>query len=109
TLVVVMLLQEASGVYQRIQTGELNFGRYLQQALGALPAWASSSLERLGLTNFDAIQERLSGDLLKGSQFVAAQAIAIGHNTLDFIVSLFVMIYLLFFLLRDGDEIKKRI
>ncbi|HKQ24222.1 MAG TPA: AI-2E family transporter [Burkholderiales bacterium] len=109
TLVVVLLLQEASGLYQRIQTGELNFGRYLQQALGALPAWASGLLERLGLTNFDGIQERLSGDVLKGSQFVAAQAIAIGHNTLDFVVSLFVMIYLLFFLLRDGEEIKKRI
>lgn len=109
TLVVAMLVQEASGLYERILTGELNFGRYLQQALGALPAWASSLLERLGLTNFDAIQERLSGDLLKGSQLLATQAIAIGHNTLDFFVSLFVMIYLLFFLLRDGDEIKRQI
>ncbi len=34
----------------------------------------------------------------------ASQAINIGQNTFDFIVSLFVMLYLLFFLLRDGDD-----
>ena len=108
-LVTALLLQEASAVYQRTLTGELNFGRYLQQIVGALPPWASGLLESSGLADFAAIQERLSAGFLRGSQFLAAQALTIGHSTLDFFVSLFVMLYLLFFLLRDGDELYRQI
>jgi predicted PurR-regulated permease PerM len=46
---------------------------------------------------------------VKGSQFFAAQAINIGQNTFEFVVSLFVMVYLLFFLLRDGDDLARRL
>ena len=99
------LVQEATGVYERIQSGELNFGRYFQQVFDALPAWAANLLDRFGLTNLGDVQERLSAGLMKGSQFLASQAINIGQNTFNFILSLFVMLYLLFFLLRDGDEL----
>lgn len=109
TLIAALLLQEASGVYERVLTGEINFGRYFQQAMDALPAWVTRLLERTGLADFDAIQERLSAGFLKGSQFLATQALTIGHSTLDFFVSLFVMIYLVFFLLRDGDELNRHI
>ncbi len=109
TLIATLLLQEASGVYERVLTGEINFGRYFQQAMDALPAWVTRLLERTGLADFDAIQERLSAGFLKGSQFLATQALTIGHSTLDFFVSLFVMIYLVFFLLRDGDELNRHI
>ena len=109
TLIAAMLVQEGFSVYERIQSGELNFGRYLQQVFGALPAWVTDLLDRFGLTNLGAMQERLSGGLMKGSQFLAAQALNIGQNTFEFIVSLFIMLYLLFFLLRDGDDLSKRI
>lgn len=59
--------------------------------------------------NLSDVQARLSGALLRSSQFLAAQAINIGQNTFDFIVGLFVMLYLLFFFLRDGDELSRRI
>jgi predicted PurR-regulated permease PerM len=42
-------------------------------------------------------------------QFIATQAISIGQNTFAFVVGLFVMLYLLFFLLRDGDTLSRRI
>jgi predicted PurR-regulated permease PerM len=109
TLIAASLAQEAYGVYERIQSGELNFGRYFQQAFGALPAWAATLLDRFGLTNLGAVQERLSAGLIRASQFLAARAINIGQNTFDFIVNLFLMLYLLFFLLRDGDELSRRI
>jgi predicted PurR-regulated permease PerM len=109
TLIAASLLQEASGVYERIQSGELDFGRFFQQVLAALPAWAGNLLNRFGLTDLGAVLERLSAGLMKGSQFFAAQALNIGQSTFDFIVSLFVMLYLLFFMLRDGDELSARI
>lgn len=46
---------------------------------------------------------------MKGFQFFAAHAFNVGQNTFDFIVSFFIMLYLLFFLLRDGSELSKNI
>jgi predicted PurR-regulated permease PerM len=108
-VITAMLLQEAFGVYERMQSGELSFGRYLQQIWDALPAWASGLLDRAGLTSLGALQERISAGLTKSVQFFATQALNIGQGTLDFVVSFFIMLYLLFFLLRDGDELAVRI
>ncbi|CAJ3598162.1 PerM family permease [Burkholderia pseudomallei] len=40
---------------------------------------------------------------------MAAQALSIGQNTFQFVVSFGVMLYLVFFLLRDGGEIGRRV
>jgi predicted PurR-regulated permease PerM len=108
-LISVLLLQEGFSVYERIQSGELNIGQYFQQVFDALPAWVTDLLDRFGLTNLGLMQERLSTGLVKSSQFLAAQALSIGQNTFHLIVNLFIVLYLLFFLLRDGDDLTKRI
>jgi predicted PurR-regulated permease PerM len=105
TLIAASLVQEASGVYEKFQSGELNLASNFQQVVDALPTWVANLLDRFGLTNLAGVQERLSAGLMKGSQFLAAQALNIGQITLELIVRLFVMLYLLFFLLRDGDEL----
>jgi predicted PurR-regulated permease PerM len=46
---------------------------------------------------------------MKTSQFLATQALNIGQNTFNFVINLFIMLYLLFFLLRDGDDLIRRI
>ena len=58
-------------------------------------------LDRSGLTNLNAVQERLSDVLKKGSQFIAAQALNIGQGAADFILGL--LVSHLLFLLRDGN------
>jgi predicted PurR-regulated permease PerM len=109
TLIAALLVQEGFNAYERIQSGELNIVRYFQQVFGALPKWVTDLLDRFGLTNLSLMQERLSASLIKGSQFLAAQALNIGQNTFELIVNLFIVLYLLFFLLRDGDDLSKRI
>ncbi|WP_440112432.1 AI-2E family transporter [Acidovorax sp. BL-A-41-H1] len=109
TAISISLVQEASTIYERVKTGQLNFGLYLQQVIGALPAWAISLLDRFELTSFSDIQARFSSVAVQASQFVATQALNIGQNTLEFIVSFGIMLYLLFFLLRDGAALGKRI
>jgi predicted PurR-regulated permease PerM len=104
-----MLVQEAAEVYQRMKSGEIDFGRYARRIHEALPSWATAALDRFGLTDFAALQERLAEALGKGSQAIAAQVLAVGQNTLEFLVSFFVMLYLLFFLLRDGDALVRRV
>jgi predicted PurR-regulated permease PerM len=103
------LVGEAAGVYERMQSGEINFGRYFRQVFEALPGWATRLLDSYGLTDFEAVQEQISKGLLAASQFIAARALLFGQGTLDFVVDFFIMLYLLFFLLRDGDELVRRI
>jgi predicted PurR-regulated permease PerM len=109
SLTATSLVREATSLYDRIQSGELNLGVIFQQLRDALPLWVSNLLDRLGLTNLGAVQERVANLLKQGSQFIAAQALSIGQGAADFILGLIVMLYLLFFLLRDGSALSKRI
>jgi predicted PurR-regulated permease PerM len=108
-LIAGLLAQEALGVYARIASGELNFGRYVEQALGALPEPVRRLVARFGPTDFASIQQNLSSALMRSIQFLGTHAVNVGQNTLDFLVSFFIMLYLLFFLLRDGRELSRRI
>jgi predicted PurR-regulated permease PerM len=108
-IIATALVQEASGLVVKIQSGEYDFGSYVQRILDALPAWATGLIERIKLTNFSALPESFTSSLVKGGQALAPQALSIGMNTADFVISLGIMLYLLFFLLRDGDALAERI
>ncbi|KWT70693.1 MULTISPECIES: AI-2E family transporter [unclassified Variovorax] len=108
-MVTVSLVQEASLVTQRIRTGEINFARYFQQVLGALPQWLLNLLERFGLGNMEAMLSRIAQGAAQTGQLVATQALNIGQNTFDFVVSFALMLYMLYFLLRDGTALSKLI
>jgi predicted PurR-regulated permease PerM len=108
-VVATLLAEEAAGVYAQVKSGELNLGLYFEHVIQVLPAWAMRLLERFGLTDLAGVQQRLSAAALRGSQFLATQALSIGQRTFGVIVSVFVMLYLLFFFLRDGDELAQRI
>lgn len=108
-LVAAMLVQEAASLYARIQAGEVSVNRVIQQIINALPAWAVNWLDDVGLPSLSQFQERLTAALVKSAQFLGAQALNIGQHTLDFFVSVFIMLYVLFFLLRDGAETTRRI
>jgi predicted PurR-regulated permease PerM len=104
-----MLLQEGFEVYEKIRSGQWNFKGYFGQVYDALPPWVTTILDSFQLTTLGEVQDRLSAGLTKGVQFLATQALNVGQNTLDFIVSFFIMLYLLFFLLRDGRTLGQRI
>ena len=107
-LVASMLLEEAGDLYERMRSGEIDFGRYARQIYDALPGWVTSVLDRFGLTNFAALQERVTTALAAGSKAIASQVLVVGQNTLEFVLAFFVMLYVLFFLLRDGDALVQR-
>ena len=109
TLIGVSLIQEATAIFERVKSGQLNFGAYVQQVVAALPAWVTQLLERLNLTTLAELQQKLSSVAVQASQFLASQAVRIGQNTLEFLVGFGIMLYLLFFLLRDGRALALRI
>ncbi|RCX11826.1 AI-2E family transporter [Extensimonas vulgaris] len=108
-LVGLSLIQEASAVYQRVNSGQLNFGIYLQQIIDALPPTLARLLDHFHLATAAEVQARLASAAGQISQFIATQALNIGQNTVQFFVGFGVMLYLLFFLLRDGATLVHRI
>ena len=109
TLLSALLVNEGVSTYEEIRSGELNVGRFFQQVFNALPGWLTNLLDRVGLTSLTRIQERLSAALTQSLEFLATQALNLGQNALNFILSSLIMLYLLFFLLRDGDGLTQRI
>jgi predicted PurR-regulated permease PerM len=108
-LIVESLIDEGTGVYDRVQSGQLDVNAWFRQIYAALPDWAVNLLDRSGLTNLEAIQSRLTGALTDAAQLIGTKALTLGQNTFQLVVALFVMLYLLFFLLRDGDVLSRRI
>jgi len=108
-LITAALAREAAHLYERLQSGALNPTLYFRELFDALPAWITALLDRFELANFAALQRRLVAALAQGSQFIATQALSIGQNTFEFVASLFITLYLAFFLIRDGDGVARAV
>lgn len=106
-LVTASLAREASGVYEKLQSGQWNPAQYLRSVFDALPGSVTVWLERLGWGDFDAVQRQVAGALARASQFIAGQALGIGQNTFEFITGVFITLYLAFFLIRDGQSLAR--
>lgn len=109
TMVIGVLSQEAATMYRSIQSGELSFDLEFQWVREVLPAWMADLSDRFGFPDLSILRERLSALIMESGRFLAEKVINIGQTTINFIISFFVMLYLLYFLLRDGDELSRRI
>ncbi|HYF19705.1 MAG TPA: AI-2E family transporter [Ramlibacter sp.] len=108
-LVSASVVEQASLVYQKVRSGEMQPAQYLQRMIESLPAWAQGVLERFGVQDLPAMLTRLGELLSRSSQAITTGVLGVGQLTLDFLVSFFIMLYVLYFLLRDGGSITRRI
>lgn len=104
-----MLVQEGRDLYQRVSSGDMNLAGYFEQVVNALPQVLQTLLERFGLTDYSDVQEQLSQVGRDAGQLLASRMFSLGQGTFQFIISFFVMLYLLFFLLRDGPRLAEAI
>lgn len=98
--VVTAVATEASGLYERLRSGEIDLARLYDWANERLPiviGW----LQSIGVEPA-RLQAQASSAAVQISQLIASRALAIGQDTLRITVYFFLMLYLLFFFLRDG-------
>ena len=107
--VVGAMVDEATSFTQRLRTGEFNPRTYFEQIQNALPGWSRDLLGRFGLFNAQDVVDKLTAAVVQGGQALTARALAIGQNTLMLLVNLGIMLYLLFFFLRDGRDLAQTI
>ena len=104
-LLTASITHEAAAFYERFKSGDIQLAQYFQRGIDALPSWVRSMLDRLELADLGLVQRKLVDVLGRSSQALTSRAFIIGQNTLEFVVNLFVMLYLLFFFLRDGKAL----
>jgi predicted PurR-regulated permease PerM len=96
------MVQEVSSLYERMDRGEINVLHLLMQAKAALPVYVQQQLDGLNLQQFSSLRTDLSAAVMQGGRVLAGHAFSLGQNTLHFFLASGVMLYLLFFLFRDG-------
>jgi predicted PurR-regulated permease PerM len=103
------LTSEASAIYVKLQSGDIDIGRMFIAAERHLPGVVQRWLAELGLTNMDTLKARVTPGIASSLQAVATKAFNVGQSALGFFLSLGAMLYLTFFLLRDGNSIIRKI
>ncbi|MFW9267957.1 AI-2E family transporter [Pseudomonas sp. D2-30] len=104
-----LLVQEGAALYKSLESGELDVADYLARFKEALPPYFQHLLDRFGLGNLSGLRDKIVKSAMQGSEFFATQAFSFGQGTFQFLVSFFVMLYLLFFFLRDGPELVRKV
>lgn len=95
--------KEGADLYQRLKSGDFDLRGQIEQVQSAFPI-VNQFLKRFNI-DLNQIQAQLSDAALSASGFVAQNAIQFGQGTVQFFVSLAIMLYVAFFTLRDGDKL----
>jgi predicted PurR-regulated permease PerM len=99
------LVQQGSLLYQRAQSGEIDVPGLLQKLQDALPIFVQERIDAVHIEGLD----QLWGRVLEGGGFFAGRALSFGQNTLHFFLAFGIMLYLLFFLFRDGRALSQTV
>lgn len=102
-LIITAIFAELSSIFADVQSGKINLHLVFERAVTVLPDWSKAMLARFGYTDLAAVQDSISASISDWVGSNAKQVLAIGSSTASVFVSIGVMLYLTFFLLRDGD------
>lgn len=97
---------EVAGLYNRIQSGELNLGLYADQIFNNLPVFVKEILERYQINDVFGLRDKLLAFTNQAARLLTTEIVSISQNTFSFLISSGIMLYLMFFLLRDGLAIQ---
>lgn len=102
-ILVTSLVAEGVTLYQQIQSGDLRPGEYIDRVNRSFPS-IQAFLAQFDVNVAD-LRDRAVSLFMGGSQFLGKQALGFGQNTFQFFLGLALMVYLAFFLLRDGSAL----
>lgn len=102
-LVGVAVSREAVYLHDRITSGAIDLQAPLR-FLRRITPLASDYLAGFGI-EVEGLVQRLSTSAIVVSQFIASRALGIGQDVLRITALFFLMLYILFFFLRDGSQL----
>ncbi len=109
TIIGILLVQEGATLYKNIESGQLDIAGFVMQLKHSLPPYFQHLLDRFGMGELSGLRDKIVKSAMQGNQFFTTQAFSFGQGTFEFVVSFFIMLYLLFFFLRDGAELARNV
>ena len=104
-----LLIDEALSTYGKLRSQQIDFGKAVLDVWAAIPDSIRTQLDRVGLGDIKSVQAKLTTLVSGGLKLAAGQAVTFGQSAFGFAMGLGIMLYLTFFLLRDGQVLAKRI
>lgn len=101
------LVNESINVYQRFQSGDWDLTQIVDFVENRLPQ-LTELLAQVGV-NPEELRSNLSSFAVTATQFVADRVFNYTQNVIAFSVQFFLMLYVLFFFLRDGRRIIREV
>lgn len=102
-LLATAVTQQALSLYRQIAAGEINLQAPIDFIDRSLPM-LNEFLSAYGIS-IDNIRTAIEDAAMTASRFVATEALAFGRDALTFTLLFFVMLYVLFFFIRDWKRI----
>jgi len=98
--VISSVVTEGILAYEKLESGEINPAQYIESMRTAFPA-LNNLLNRLGL-DVNNLKEDAMNAAMSSGKFIASRTLSLGQNAFEFLLSLVLMLYVTFFMLRDG-------
>ena len=104
-----LVVQEALNLVSTLQQQPLDLTITFDRVYSMLPQMAQEAIDRSGWADMANVQKKLEGVLAQSAGMIASQAVSIGSGALGFLLSFSVGLYVMFFLLRDGERIGRTV
>jgi len=106
--ITLMITEESTILYQKIQGGEINPQVYFQETLALLlPKF--NKLSHMEALSVEQISASAGNAFAQAVKYIAQQVPALTQNLLSLIVQFALTFYILFFLLRDGQQLIRKL
>lgn len=103
-VILASIAQEGTSLYQQVSSEQFDLRGRVESIVSALPSF----IERwtpIKLGSYPDLRGKFSDAIVEASQLMVGHAVNVGETTLSFFVGAGVMLYLLFFLFRDGEKL----
>ncbi|MFP5077593.1 AI-2E family transporter [Rhizobium sp. YIM 134829] len=101
-IIIGSIARHASTIYGRIESGEIDLRALWLSLQASLPGVAQDWIRTLQENGLQDLWQRVSSAGMQGGGFLASRAVTFGQSTLQVFIAFGLMLYLLFFLFRDG-------
>lgn len=104
-----MVVNQALVLVATLQREPIDLAALFDSVYAALPAPAREAVDQSGWADLATIQTRIQELLTESAGMIATQAVSIGSGALSFFLAFGVGLYVMFFLLRDGERIGRTV
>lgn len=104
-LIFIAVAREAARFYRWMSMHDIDLASTFESVRARAPPYVLKVVDFIRIGSLEELQDRLNAALVEATQWAAPQALGIGQSAVRMIANGGVLLYILFFLLRDGTAL----